>query len=82
MTTAPDREEALLDAAIGVLAEGGMRLLTHRAVDAAPRLPEGSTSNCFRTRESLLATVLDRLPPLETAICAELTAEPAPAAVP
>ncbi|KHF43151.1 TetR/AcrR family transcriptional regulator [Saccharomonospora viridis] len=58
MTT---RRDQVLDAAIRVLGTRGMRQLTHRAVDAEARLPEGSTSNYFRNREALVAGVLDRL---------------------
>lgn len=50
-----------MDAAIGVLADGGGRALTHRAVDARAELPAGSTSNRFRTREALLGGVVRRL---------------------
>ncbi|HEX6498550.1 MAG TPA: TetR family transcriptional regulator [Micromonosporaceae bacterium] len=62
-----DRRELLLDAAITVLGTRGLRQLTHRAVDAEAGLPEGSTSNMFRTREALISGVLDRLVELETA---------------
>ncbi|MFC7482775.1 TetR/AcrR family transcriptional regulator [Luedemannella flava] len=55
-----NRRDDLLDAAITVLGEGGMRALTHRAVDAAAGLPAGSTSNYFRTRDALLGAVIDR----------------------
>jgi AcrR family transcriptional regulator len=55
------RDQRLLDAAIEVLGAGGMRQLTHRAVDTAAGLPLGSTSNRFRTRESLLVGVLQRV---------------------
>ena len=55
------RDERLLDAAIEVLGTRGMRHLTHRAVDAAAGLPEGSTSNRFRTRETLMIGVLRRI---------------------
>ena len=61
-----DREARLLDAAIDVLATGGMRQLTHRAVDTAAGLPAGSTSNRFRTREALIVGVLRRILQLET----------------
>ncbi|MCD0485755.1 TetR family transcriptional regulator C-terminal domain-containing protein [Streptacidiphilus sp. ASG 303] len=63
-----DRELLLLDAAIGVLAHGGIRRLTHRAVDARAGVPTGSTSNRFRTREALLTGVLGRLLERETAL--------------
>jgi AcrR family transcriptional regulator len=54
------RREALLDAAITVLGEGGIHALTHRAVDTAAGLPAGSTSNHFRTRDALLNAVVER----------------------
>jgi AcrR family transcriptional regulator len=54
------RREQVLDAAITVLGESGMHGLTHRRVDAAAGLPAGSTSNHFRTREALLAAVVER----------------------
>jgi DNA-binding transcriptional regulator YbjK len=66
------REEQLLDAAIDVLAASGMRKLTHRAVDAAAGLPAGSTSNRFRTRESLIVGVLGRILQRETALWTRL----------
>ncbi|UFS96333.1 TetR/AcrR family transcriptional regulator [Nocardia huaxiensis] len=61
MTDAIDRRTVLADAAISVLARTGQRGLTHRAVDQAAGLPEGSCSNHFRTREALLTAAVDRL---------------------
>jgi DNA-binding transcriptional regulator YbjK len=58
----------LLDAAIDVLAEDGIRQLTHRAVDVRAGLSIGSTSNRFRTRDTLLAGVLQRILDRETAL--------------
>lgn len=58
----------MLDAAIRVLGTGGTRQLTHRAVDAEAGLPQGSTSNHFRTRDALVAAVLGRLLERETEI--------------
>ena len=55
------RKEKAADAAIEVIAGGGMRELTHRAVDARAGLPAGSTSSCYRSRSALLRGVLDRL---------------------
>ncbi|OJF12694.1 TetR/AcrR family transcriptional regulator [Couchioplanes caeruleus] len=54
------RQDLLLDAAIQVLGSQGIRQLTHRAVDAAAGVPSGSTSNHFRTRDALLAAVVER----------------------
>ncbi|WP_214107161.1 TetR/AcrR family transcriptional regulator [Acrocarpospora catenulata] len=55
------------DTAIAILAERGMRGLTHRAVDEAAGLPTGSTSNHARTRAALLELTLARLADLEEA---------------
>ncbi|MUM18095.1 MULTISPECIES: TetR/AcrR family transcriptional regulator [unclassified Mycobacteroides] len=52
-----ERRSALADAAIMVLAERGLKGLTHRAVDAAAGEPVGTTSRYFRTREALLRGV-------------------------
>ena len=54
------RREILLDAAIRVLGERGIRALTHRAVDVEAGLGVGSTTNYFPTRESLLAGIVVR----------------------
>lgn len=61
-TTRPTpRGELIADTAIDLLAERGLRGLTHRAVDEAAGLPQGSTSNHARTREALLETAVRRL---------------------
>jgi DNA-binding transcriptional regulator YbjK len=57
---ATPRSTQIADAALTVLAEGGGRGLTHRAVDSEAGLPQGSTSNLFRTRDALMAAALDR----------------------
>ena len=63
----PTRQEQLLDAAIGVLGHQGVRQLTHRAVDAAAGLPAGSASNYFKTREALVAGIVERFAEQEQA---------------
>ncbi|MGH2925669.1 MAG: TetR/AcrR family transcriptional regulator [Solirubrobacterales bacterium] len=60
-----DRRVALAQAALEVLEAEGGRGLTHRAVDRRAKLVEGSTSNCFPTREALLTAALKRLVELE-----------------
>ncbi|KAB8159519.1 TetR family transcriptional regulator [Streptomyces sp. 3MP-14] len=64
-----ERRAALLDAAIEVLAEGGARGLTFRAVDAEAGVPNGTTSNYFANRDQLLiqagTRVYERLDPGE-----------------
>ncbi len=61
------RAVVVADAAIAILAERGMRGLTHRAVDEAAGLPPGSTSNHARTRAALLELALARLTQREEA---------------
>lgn len=60
-STGTSRTELIGDAAIRLLAERGMRGLTHRAVDEAAGLPQGSTSNRARTRQALLEIAVRRL---------------------
>jgi AcrR family transcriptional regulator len=55
-----NRERAL-GAAIEILAEEGIRALTHRRVDERAGLPQGSTSNAVRTRDALLLGVTERM---------------------
>ena len=55
------RRTEILDGALAVLADRGMRGLTHRAVDAAAGLPAGSTSYYFRSRAALVAGCVRRL---------------------
>jgi DNA-binding transcriptional regulator YbjK len=63
----PSRQEVLLDAAIAVLGNQGVRQLTHRAVDATAGVPAGSTSNYFKTRQALMSAVADRFAARERA---------------
>lgn len=70
-----DRRAELADAAIVTLAREGMRGLTHRAVDRAAGLPQGSTSYYFRTREALLQGTLERLADLSNAELADVRAD-------
>lgn len=52
MSMSPRRRH-LLDAALHVIADEGLRGLTHRAVDRRAGLPEGSCSAYWRTRAAL-----------------------------
>ncbi|NUP23308.1 MAG: TetR family transcriptional regulator [Streptomyces sp.] len=62
-----DRRTVLADAAIDVLAEAGIRGLTHRAVDREANLPPGTTSAYYRTRQALLTALVRRLVALDQA---------------
>ncbi|MDO3705218.1 TetR family transcriptional regulator [Micromonospora sp. C28SCA-DRY-2] len=70
-----ERVASLADAAIELLAEGGMRALTHRAVDARAGVPLGTTSAYLRTRRALIEAVVQRLADLDRA---DLVAEQLP----
>lgn len=56
-----DRQQLIADAGIRLTARGGVRALTHRAVDAEAGLSAGSTSYYARTRRELTALVVDRV---------------------
>jgi DNA-binding transcriptional regulator YbjK len=55
------RAERIARAAVVVLGRKGAEGLTHRAIDRQARLPEGSTSNVFRTRAALMGAVCEYL---------------------
>ncbi|CAL9315533.1 TetR/AcrR family transcriptional regulator [Streptomyces sp. R02] len=69
-TTAGARADLVADTALALLAERGMRGLTHRAVDEAAGLPQGSTSNVARTRQALLELAVRRLADREERVLA------------
>ncbi|WP_316527020.1 TetR/AcrR family transcriptional regulator [Kitasatospora brasiliensis] len=62
----PPRPTLVADTAIALIAERGLRGLTHRAVDEEAGLPAGSTSNLARTRAALLELALTRIVERET----------------
>lgn len=55
------RRDELADAGVRLIARGGIRALTHRAVDDEAGLPPGSTSYYARTRRELTRLVVDRI---------------------
>ncbi|WP_063052056.1 TetR/AcrR family transcriptional regulator [Nocardia arthritidis] len=67
--TNPERRQALVDAAIEVLARDGARGLTFRAVDKEAAVPAGTASNYFTNRDDLLTQAgrrfYERLQPSE-----------------
>ncbi|HET6737339.1 MAG TPA: TetR family transcriptional regulator, partial [Kribbella sp.] len=56
-----ERQDAIADAAIHLVATRGLRGLTHRAVDTEAGLPPGSTSYYLRTRNALLTACVARM---------------------
>jgi AcrR family transcriptional regulator len=61
------RAALIADTALKVIADCGLRGLTHRGVDVAADLPPGSSSYYFRTRAALVAAAVERLVELELA---------------
>ncbi|WP_251095980.1 TetR family transcriptional regulator C-terminal domain-containing protein [Streptomyces sp. Caat 7-52] len=72
---ASDRRTLLADAALDVLADDGIRGLTHRAVDRRAAMPPGTTSAYFRTRAALLTALVTRLVQLDQAELHTMTEE-------
>lgn len=56
-----ERRKLLADAGLRVLADEGARGLTHRAVDRTADVPLGTTSNYFRSRDALVAGLVERI---------------------
>ncbi|XUZ98362.1 TetR/AcrR family transcriptional regulator [Streptomyces araujoniae] len=75
----PERRDRLRDAAIAVLAAEGGRGLTHRAVDRAAEVPDGTTKNYFPTRDAVLRAVAERCLEQYAALTARAAAGPGPA---
>jgi DNA-binding transcriptional regulator YbjK len=69
------RRRELLEAALHVVADEGLRGLTHRAVDRRAGLPEGTCSAYFRTREALQTGLTSYVATRCGADVAELSAE-------
>ncbi|MCS5717747.1 TetR/AcrR family transcriptional regulator [Herbiconiux sp. CPCC 205763] len=78
-----DRRRALTDAGLSALARFGARGLTHRAVDQIAGVPAGTTSNYFRSRDTLIAGLVDRigerLAPTAEDLERRASADPSPA---
>lgn len=55
------RKQALMDAAVRIVAQHGLRALTHRAIDKEAQVPAGSTSYHAPTREALLRMIVEWL---------------------
>ena len=69
------RRRELLEAAVHVVADEGLRGLTHRAVDRRAGLPEGTCSAYFRTRQALQVAVTQFVAASMAADVDELAAE-------
>jgi DNA-binding transcriptional regulator YbjK len=69
------RRRELLEAAVHVVADEGLRGLTHRAVDRRAGLPEGTCSAYLRTRQALQVAVTQYVATALTADVDRLAAE-------
>ncbi|MDR5698323.1 TetR/AcrR family transcriptional regulator [Agromyces aerolatus] len=63
-----DRRAQVADAALELVAEHGLKGLTHRAVDQRAGVPLGTTSNYHRTRDALVDAVIARLEQRDLAV--------------
>lgn len=59
--SARTRREQTLDAAVTVLAEQGVRALTHRRVDMTAGVPAGTASNYFTNRHKLAVATIQHI---------------------
>ncbi|MRG61253.1 TetR family transcriptional regulator [Agromyces sp. CFH 90414] len=73
------RPTRIADAALELVAEHGLKGLTHRAVDQRAGLPAGSTSNLHRTRAALVDAVVARLEQRDLALWEADRGTPVPA---
>lgn len=62
-----DTRQRLLDAAIKLIASGGLQSLSHRALENAAGAARGSTTYHLGTSHQIIEAVLDRLAELDTA---------------
>lgn len=60
-TKETDRRSEIAEAGIRLIADQGVRALTHRAIDTELGLPAGSTSYYARTRYDLVKLIVQRL---------------------
>ncbi|GAA2083884.1 TetR family transcriptional regulator [Streptomyces albiaxialis] len=68
----------MLDAAVEIVGTGGLRRLTYQAVDTAADVPNGTTSNHFRSRDLLVAGVVAHLEALDARDWEHFAALPSP----
>lgn len=57
----PGRRDRLIDAALDIMLEGGVGVVSHRAVADRAQVPLGSTTYYFRDRNELLVAAIDKL---------------------
>lgn len=60
-TDQPDRRDLLLDETMGLVSEGGLAAVTHRAVERAAGVPHGSVTYHFGSRDDLVDALVERM---------------------
>lgn len=65
------RRDALLDAGVELLAEGGFAAMSHRAVAERAGLPLAATTYYFRSRDDLVAAAFEQMVDLDLAATRE-----------
>jgi DNA-binding transcriptional regulator YbjK len=75
MRANPERRALIADTALAILAGDGAGGLTHRTVDTRAGLPQGTTSNFFRTRIALLQAAAERMAEVHWDQVAKIRAE-------
>jgi len=68
--------ERALEAAVTLVGTEGIRALTHRRIDTQAGMPNGSTSNHFRTRAALVSGVAQWIAEQETRDLGAVLAKP------
>lgn len=61
MARNPERRTHLADTAVRVLAHQGSRGLTHRTIDVEAKVPKGTASNYFATRDEIIDAIVARI---------------------
>lgn len=69
------RRNDLTDAAIDIIVRNGLHGLSHREVDEAARVPRGTASNYFRSRDALLEAAVRRVVELHFALIEQRRAQ-------
>jgi DNA-binding transcriptional regulator YbjK len=73
-----DRRDLLADTALRLIDDSGLAQVTHREIDKAAGVPDGTTSNYFRTRSALYEAIVRRLLDLQLADLDRLAVTPLP----
>jgi len=67
VSTQTDRRTELLDASLRLIGTGGLRSLTHRAVEEEAGAPHGSTTYWFKSRDQLVEATVEHLAVVDAA---------------